>query len=127
MTVYPKTLRIVFLIHAILAILVGIQHIFLPHLPGDLAGVELPSAILYRILGAAVFGFGVSSALALKEKYWENVRILVIMEIVWSTLGAFIIGWGIFSEQLPSIEWPNAILLLLFAIVFTSLRPPKVN
>lgn len=122
---YPKKLRIVFLVHAIIAILVGIQHILLPHLPGELAGIELPSPILYRILGAAVLGFGVSSALAVKEKYWENIRILVKMEIIWSILGSIIIGWGIVSQQLPGIEWPNGILLFLFALIFASFRPPK--
>jgi hypothetical protein len=122
---YPKALRTVFIIHAIIAILVGIQHIFFPHLPGDLTGVELPAPILYRILGAAVFAFGLSSALAAKAKYWENIRILLPMEIIWSLLGAIIISWGIISKKLPGIEWPNAILLFIFALLFAAFRPLK--
>ncbi len=122
---YPKALRRVFMIHGIISILVGIQHIILPRLPGDLTGVELPSPFLYRVLGAAVLAFGVSSAMAAKEKYWENIRILLPMEIIWSLLGAVIIGWGIVMEKLPGIEWPNAILLFLFAALFAAFRPPK--
>jgi hypothetical protein len=115
---FPKTLRLIFLVHALIAIIVGIQHMIFPNLPGILTGVTLPAPVLYRILGAAVFSFGVSSWMAYKEKTWVAIRIIVIMEIIWSVLGAVIIAWGILSGKLPWIEWPNAVLLLIFGSLF---------
>ena len=79
---YSRPLKTVFLVHAIVAGLVGIQHMIVPELPGLLAGVELPSPILYRVLGAAVFGFAVSSWMAYREKKRENIRIILWMEII---------------------------------------------
>lgn len=119
MNEYPKALQTVFLVHAIISMLVGLQHIFFPQLPGKLTGIELSSPILYRVLGVAVFAFGVSSALAIRERYWDNVKILVTMEILWSLFGAVVIAWGVISDKLPAIEWPNAILLFIFALLFS--------
>ncbi len=90
----------------------------IPELPGDIANITLPSPILYRLVGPAVFGFAFASAMAYGEKKRENVRIDVWMQVTWSLLGAVIIALGIVAQKLPGIEWPNAILLLIFAVAF---------
>ncbi|HYW94984.1 MAG TPA: hypothetical protein VE870_05310 [Bacteroidales bacterium] len=118
-TSYHRSLKVIFLVNAILGGIVGIQHIIIPQLTGNLANVNLPSPILYRLVGAAVFSFAFASGLAYREKKRENVRIVVWMQVSWSFLGAVIIALGILAGKLPSIEWPNAILLFIFAIAFT--------
>ncbi|MDQ4076251.1 MAG: hypothetical protein M3220_08390 [Chloroflexota bacterium] len=46
------------------------------------------------------------------------MRIVVIMEIVWSALGALVILWGILFEGLAPLEWLNVLILSGFAIAF---------
>ena len=43
------------------------------------------------------------------------------MEIIWSTLGALVILWGIVFEGLPPLEWLNVVILESFAIAFAIL------
>jgi len=49
---------------------------------------------------------------------WQRVRIVVVMDIVWSALGALVILWGLLFEGLPPLEWLNVILLAAFAVAF---------
>lgn len=110
--------KFTFLLHAVIAGLVGLQHLIAPRVWTDLAGIEITETVTWRVIGAALIGFAVSSWLAYKEDAWNRVRILVIMEIVWSTLGALVIIWGILVEGLPPLEWLNVVILAGFAIAF---------
>ena len=112
-------LKIAFLIHFIIAGLFGLQHLLAPRLWTDLAGIEITETVTWRVIGAALIGFAVSSWLAYREEIWERVRIVVIMEIVWSSLGALVILWGIIFEGLAPLEWLNVIILGCFAVAFT--------
>ncbi|MGD2039341.1 MAG: hypothetical protein PVH11_00855 [Anaerolineae bacterium] len=112
-------LRILFLFHAIIAGLVGLQHLVAPRVWTDLAGMVITETVTWRLIGAALVGFAVSSWLAYRETAWARVRIIVIMEIVWSVLGALVILWGILFEGLPSLEWLNVVLLAGFAAAFS--------
>lgn len=113
-----KGLKITFLIHAIIAGVFGLQHLLLPRIWTDLAGVEISETVTWRALGAALIGMAVASWLAYRESSWRSVRIFVVLEIVWSALGALVIAWGIFFEGLPPLEWLNFAILTAFAIIF---------
>jgi hypothetical protein len=112
-------LKNTFLLHAILAGLVGLQHLVAPRVWTDLAGIEIVETVTWRLIGAALLGFAAGSWLAYRETAWQRVRIVVVMEIVWSILGALVLLWGILFEGLPALEWLNAILLGIFALLFT--------
>ena len=73
---------------------------------------------VYRLLGAAILGFGVSSWLAYKEAAWEKVKIVVQMEIAWTILGALVMLWGLIFAGLPVFGWVNAVILAAFAVAF---------
>jgi hypothetical protein len=106
-------------VYAAIAGIVGLQHMIMPQLPGDIAGITLPSPILYRVIGAAVFAFATGAWLASRAHLWENVQIIVIMQIIWSFTTALIIAIGISTGKLPAIEWPNVFLLLIFGVLFS--------
>ncbi len=111
-------LKITFLLHALIAGLVGIQHLFFPRIWTDLAGMQIFETVTWRLLGAALIAFATSSWLSFRESEWSRVRIVVILEIVWSGLGAAVILWGILQEGLAPLEWVNVVLLLVFALIF---------
>lgn len=115
----PSGLKITFLIHFIITGIVGIQHVVAPRWWTDLAGMEIIITVTWRVIGAAVISFAVSSWLAYKAIFWEQVRILVIMEIVWSVTAALVLIWGILIEGAPALEWLNVALLICFAFLFT--------
>ncbi|MFZ0390896.1 MAG: hypothetical protein WAN36_10600 [Calditrichia bacterium] len=112
-------LKITFLLHSLISGLVGFQHLFFPRIWTGLAGMEITETVTWRLIGAALLAFSVSSWMAFKEDNLNRVRIIILMEMVWSFLGAGIILWGISAEGLPEMEWVNVILLLLFGILFT--------
>ncbi len=117
-TDYPADLRLAFQVHALVAGLVGAQHLVLPRLWTDLAGMAIQETVTWRLIGAALLAMAVSSVLAAGERTWERVRILVILEVIWSALAAVVITWGILAEGLPPLEWVNAVTVAGFAVAF---------
>jgi hypothetical protein len=111
-------LRLTFLVHSIAAGVVGLQHLLAPRLWTDLAGMEITETVTWRVIGAALLGFAASSWMAYRESEWHKVRIVVVMEIVWSILAALAVLWCLLVEQLAPLEWVNVVLLVGFAIVF---------
>lgn len=112
-------LRRTFLAHFIVAGLFGAQHLIAPRVWTDLAGIEISETVTWRLIGAALVAFAVSSWMAYRTRAWTKVKILVAMEIVWCVLGAAVIVWGIMVEGLPPLEWLNVGLLVAFGIAFS--------
>lgn len=115
----PRGLKATFLANAVISGLVGLQHLLVPRVWTDLAGIEISETVTWRVIGAALTGFAVSSWLACREEAWDRVRIVVLMQIVWSALGALAILWGLLFEGLAPLEWLNAAILAAFAVAFT--------
>ena len=115
---YPPDLRLIFQAHALIAGLVGAQHLVFPRFWTDLAGMTIDETATWRLIGAALIALAVGSWLAARERAWARVRIVVILEIVWSGLAAVVITWGILAEGLPPLEWVNAVLVAGFAVAF---------
>jgi len=111
-------LKTTFLIHAIVATLFGLAYLFIPKKFGSLVNWPVTEPEAYRILGAAIFGFAASSWLAYSASAWEQVKIVVQMEIVWTILGTLVLLYGIFFAGLPGFAWVTAIILAVFAVLF---------
>lgn len=114
----PSGLKTTFLAHFLVSGIVGLQHLVAPRVWTDLAGMEITITVTWRVIGAALIGFAVSSGLAYREEAWDRVRIVVVMEIVWSIVAALAITWGIAAEGAPPLEWVNVAILGCFAGVF---------
>lgn len=114
------SLRRLFLAHFIIAALVGLQHLFAPRWWTDLPGTEINETVTWRLIGAALVALAIGSWIGYRESNWGSVRVVVIVEIIWSYLGALVIFWGLAFENLPPLEWIPALLLAGFAAAFTT-------
>jgi len=111
-------LRTTFLIHFIVALLFGLGFLFMPVLVGSWYGLNVQEPETYRLLGAAMLGFAVSSWFAYRATDWESVRIVVVMELVWTILGTLVLLYALLFAGFPALGWLNAVILGAFAIAF---------
>ena len=107
-----------FFVHVIVGAFFGLVYLLIPDVWGNLVGWPTPDPYPYRLIGAAVLGFSTSSWLAYKAAEWEQVMILVQMEIVWTILGTLAMLWALLIGGMPAIGWLNTATLAGFAIVF---------
>lgn len=63
-----RGLRLTFIIHFIVAILIGLQHLIVPRMWTELAGIEISETVTWRLIGAALVAFAVSSWMAYKTQ-----------------------------------------------------------
>jgi len=111
-------LKYTFIFHFIVAIVFGLTYLLIPDTWATIVQWPLKETLPYRLLGAALMGFGVSSWLAFKNPLWESVKIVVVMEIVWCGLGTVVMLWGMLTQGLPAIGWLNTVLMVFFTVTF---------
>lgn len=111
-------LKLTFLIHSIVAVIVGLIFMLAPQFWPNLFGQALIDVGTYRVLGAAIIAFGLSSWWAYREVLWERVKIVTEMEIVWTVLGALVTVFGLLFEGMIVAGWIMAFTLAAFAAVF---------
>jgi hypothetical protein len=112
-----KGLKTTFLVHIIVGLIFGL-FMFLYPKGWSIFGVDVKEPEMYRLVGAAILGFTASSWWAYKESLWDKVKIVVKMEIVWTTLAALALLYGLLFAGLPAIEWLNFVIMAGFAIAF---------
>ncbi len=111
-------LKNLFLIHFIVGMLFGLTFLLFPVLYGNVLNWTLKDPAAFRIIGAAMVGISSTSWFAYKNPIWDKVRIVVLMEIIWTVLAALATVWGIYFEGFPLVAWMNAILMAIFAVLF---------
>jgi hypothetical protein len=115
-----KLLKLTFLIHFFVSIIFGLAFTVIVELYLGFIGWPYPDdPITGRILGAMFLGLGAASLLAWRETRWENVKIIVQMEIVWLVIGIVVHFWGIFTLALPFMMWVQVVILIVFLVAFT--------
>ncbi|MHA2038287.1 MAG: hypothetical protein ACW98X_17755 [Promethearchaeota archaeon] len=112
-----KGLEIVFLVHFILGLILGILFLFIPETYCTLVGVTMTDLGALRLIGAASLALGGSSFLAYKSKDWEKAKLLVQMDFIW--LASAILGliWWLI-ESGPVAAWWVFGMFVAFLIVF---------
>ena len=70
------------------------------------------------MMGAAIFGFGISSLLGWRETEWIKVKIIVQVEIVWLTVGIIMLFIGAFMYFPPIFIWFIIAIFIAALIAF---------
>ena len=111
-------LKLTFLVHAIVAILVGLIFTVVPQFWWTLVGQTMPDLGVARVFGVAILAFGISSWWAYRETFWSHVKIVTEMELVWTILGALITAYGLLFENMILAACLMVFVLGAFAIAF---------
>ena len=111
-------LKTTFLIHAPVSLLFGIVFYFVPGIWADLVNWTPYDENITRLLGAAVLAIGVMSWLAYRADTWEEVRIPVQFEIVFTVSGALIGLYAYFVSGAPLFIWVPIIVMVVFGVLW---------
>jgi len=113
-----KGLKITFLIHAIVALAFGIVLYLRPVSWALLVHWTPLDGDMTRMYGAALVALAVSSWFGYRAKRWEEVRILVLMEITFTVLSAVGELWGLLFRNTPAFAWVAVASWVAFAVAW---------
>ncbi len=114
-------LKILFLVHFIIGVISGLINLLIPEVFLGLMNWPVNDPAVYaflRVAGAAVLGFSIGSWFGYKATTWEQVRIVVITELVWPLLGALVTLLALVTGAFPSSAWIQFVILGGFAVAF---------
>ncbi len=112
-------LKTLFLVHFILGLIFGLLDLLIPETFFGLLNWPIKEPAVYRLAGAAILGFAAGSWFGYKAVTWEQVRIVVLTELVWPVLGALVTLLGLLTGAFPyAAGWINFVILAGFAIAF---------
>ena len=113
-----RGLKITFLIHAIVALVFGVVLYLQPGLWATMVKWTPFDGNMTRIYSAALLALAVSSWFGYRAARWDEVRILVLMEIaltVLSTVGGL---WGLLFRGAPAFGWVSVVIWVVFAVAW---------
>jgi len=111
-------LRTTFLIHAPVTLLFGIVFYLIPGIWANLVKWTPFDANMTRLMGAAALAIGVMSWLAYRAETWEEVRIPVQFEIVFTVAGSLIGLYAYFFTGAPLFIWVPIIVMVVFGALW---------
>ncbi len=116
-----KGSRITFLVHAIVALIFGIALYLKPGIWVASVNWVPFDPTMTRSFAAALLALAASSWLGYRATRWEQVRIVVQMEIVVTVLGALASLYGVWMGGAPAFTWVAIVIWLAFAAAWINL------
>ncbi len=116
----PTGLRYTFLIHFLLATAFGLFFVLIPDTFASWMGAVVNDISMYRIAGAALLSFGASSLYAFRQTLWQQVKVIVEMELTWCAFACIVVLYGLAYEGLPFGYWMPVFIFVVFGAVFAT-------
>ena len=110
-----KVLRITLLVYATWFVIWGLLHVISPEV------MKAIDPAIERILGAAVLAFAFGAGLAYLERAWDNIRIVVLVQVVWMIVYTITLAWGILAGGIGAEAWPPTVIGAVFAVLLATL------
>jgi len=108
-------LKTTFLIHAIVALVFGIVLYVKPGIWAALVAWKPFDWNMTRSFAAALLALAVSSWFGYRAASWQEVRIVVQMEIAFTVLGALAGLYGVLMVGAPIFTWVAIVIFVAFA------------
>lgn len=106
----PKSLRVWFVIHFVIDIIIAIPMLLVPELLLPLFGWSVVDPITSRLVGAALLGIGVESLIG-RNASRDVFKAMLNLKILWASGAILGIGLGLVTGG-PPIAW-------IFLAIFT--------
>ncbi len=116
-----QALRTTFLLHAFVALAFGLVMYLVPVWFATIIQWTPVDPLMTSFVGAALLALGVSSLLGYRAAHWEDVRILVIAEAVFTVTGTVTALYYLLFVGAPLFAWVPAVLWGLFAVAWIGL------
>ena len=112
--------RYTFLVHAIVAAIMGIPLLLMPGRWLPLFGwtEEVIDPLVSRVLGAAIIALGWSSFRGWRANDWDQVNFVVEAEVVFTVLAAVGMGRHLLGHSYPAGVWFIFGLFIVFALAW---------
>jgi hypothetical protein len=112
-----KSLKIVLLVEAVLFVVFGIFFTFFIDAYVELFDWPEKDPTAGRFIGVIFLSFAFISVIVWREKEWERIELLVILNILIVILGAIIQIIGVFLDETGWAGWLNFAIMLTFFIL----------
>ena len=112
-----KGLEIVFLVHFIVGLVLGVIFLFIPETYCNLIDVAMTDYGVLRLVGAASLALGGSSFIAYRSKDWEKAKLIVQIDLIWLISAIVGLVWWIIESGLV-VGWWIFGMFVAFLIAF---------
>ena len=113
-----KFTKLTFILHSIIGVFFTILF-WLPEMTADIYGIAYTdeTGAMTMMIGALFAGLLVSSIFGFLAKEWKEVKIVVILEIVWlvAAIVALIINFSVYDVTMAVLE---LIITIIFLVLF---------
>jgi hypothetical protein len=111
-------LKTVFLVHAVVGFVFGVGYLVIPATVSGWFNMPFAAEADLRLLGAAILGYTATSTVGYMAHKWNEVRIVVQGEFVWTGLAALLSLWNVLDGTWPATGWLIFGLMALFFVAF---------
>jgi hypothetical protein len=113
-----RSLRITFLVHAIVALLMGVPLLAAPGRWLSLFGWAPIDPLMSRMLGAALLAMAWSSVRGYLAEEWDQVEIVVELEVAFTVLASFGLLRHLLIGTWPWYTWAIFGIFALFSVAW---------
>jgi hypothetical protein len=96
---------------------VGLFQLLLPALLASLSGYSGNDIYIYRISGAATFGYAGALALALRQNEWQTMRLVIIAFFTFGLASLYACGADIVSGSARPVVYVVLVLTVVFVAI----------
>ena len=112
-----KFLRMSFLIDGLVAIVYGLVMLLIPDIHANMFGFPYEE-FADRFTGSLFLGYGVGNLLAYRASSWENVELVVLMNLITLVIGLLVILYSIAVALIPVAGYMQVGLVLFLMFLF---------
>ena len=111
-------LKVVFLVHSLVGLISGLGFLVMPATLVGWFNMPLTDEPYLRLIGAAILGYSATSLVGYQAHNWDEVKIVVQGEFVWTGLAATLSLWFVLDGTWPAAGWLIFGLMALFFLAF---------
>ena len=115
----PNVLKYTFILEFIVGMAYGFLFFLSPEFFVDSTGWPFLDPVAGRIMGSLFIGFGAAALFGYRAASWDEVKIVVLANIVWGIFGVISMFWMMIAHPtIPIVGWFNTGMICLFTVLF---------